>query len=306
MADVDWGSVEDQLKQQAGQWYDPSMLGDVQRNSSYGAGDSPDMSSVNDWVSRVAAKSQLRDSNEVNSTYVPNGEGGVTVGPTGTVNDPNKTGLPSGQGVQGSFSAPQGFASQWSSPSLTGAQWGASTAASGPSQDQIDTKAKSDALYQRLLADSQQSLNIDPSTDPNIRVQADAYSANEERARRNYLSDAAEGHGQFANMDGERRMAAERMGQRTGSFEAGLVGSELTARRAAIQDRLHSMQGMLSAEQVQELQHELALMDNGIREKQVAAGIRGQDLNQDQFLRELALREWNDHDTSQYNWTFGR
>lgn len=305
MADIDWGSVEDQLKQQAGEWYDPSMLGDVQRNSSYGAGDSPDMSSVNDWVNRVAAKSQLRESNEVNSTYVPNGEGGVTVGPTGTVNDPNKTGLPSGVGVQGSFTAPQTFAGQWSSPNLTGAQWGASTAAAGPTAAEAETKANSDALYQRLLADSQQSLNIDPNTDPNIRVQADAYSANEERARRNYISDAAERGGPLANIEGTRRMAAERMGQRTGQFEAGLVGSELTARRAAIQDRLHSMQGMLSDQQVQELQHELALMDNGIREKQIASGIRGQDISQDEFMRQLALNENDRTNYWKYANTYG-
>lgn len=162
-----------------------------------------------------------------------------------------------------------------------------------------------DDLYKRLLGDSQQSLNIDPSTDPIIRAQADAYSANEERSRRNYISDAAESQGQFANLQGERRMAAERMGQRTGAYEAGLVGNELTARRAQITDRLHSMQGMLSAEQQNEMQKELAQMDAQIRQQQTAAGVRGQDINQDQFLRELALREWDRGNYWDYAKTYG-
>lgn len=280
MADVDWGSAEQQLKQKSGQWYDPSELEDLKRNASYGAGDGAN--DVDSWINRISSKAQLRGGNEANSTYQANGQGGTTTGPTGKVNGP------SGSGGSG------GFAQQWGPP----------TAPAGPTQADIETKAKTDALYGRLLADSNQSLAIDRN-DPIIRAQADAYAANEERARRNYLSDTAESEGQYTNMQGERRMAAERMGQRTGANEAALMGNELTARRAAIQDRLHSMQGMLSAEQVQNLQRELSLMDNAIKEKQIAAGIRGQDLGQDQFLRDLALRENNQTEHWKYANTYG-
>jgi hypothetical protein len=283
MAEYDWGGTESALKQQAGQWYDPTMLQDVQRNVSYGAGDSVDQGSVDSWVGRIANKAKLRGSNEANSTYEANGQGGVTIGPTGKVNDPNGT----GRGGSGGGSS---FSQQW--------------APAGPTQAQIDNKAKSDALYGRLLSDSQQSLAIDRN-DPIIRAQADAYAANEERAKRNYISDIAEQQGPLANIQGERRMAAERAGQRSGQQEAGLLGSELTARRASIQDRLHSMQGMLSAEQQNELQRELALMDQSIRQQQVNAGISGQNMQNDQFMRDLGLREWDTANKWNYNNTYG-
>ena len=59
------------------------------------------------------------------------------------------------------------------------------------------------------------------------------------------------------------------MGQRTGTFEAELVGRELTARRAEIQQALTSMQGMLTTDQQMSLQRELALMDDAIKRLQL-------------------------------------
>lgn len=281
MAEFDWGGAEADLKSKAGQWYDPTMVDDLKRNVSYGQGDQVDQNSVNDWVNRIGNKAKLRGGNEANSTYQTNGQGGVTVGPTGRVNDPNGTG---GGGFQ------------------TGL-WTGSTPA-GPTQAQIDQKAKSDKLYNRLQSDSEQSLAIDRN-DPIIRAQADAYSANEERGRRNYISDIAEQAGPMANIQGERRMAAERAAQRSGQNEAGLMGGELTARRAAIQDRLHGMQGMLSTEQTLEMQRELARMDQAIKEKQIASGTRGQDIQNDQFQRDLGLREWDKGNYWNYQNTYG-
>lgn len=153
-------------------------------------------------------------------------------------------------------------------------------------------KQRSDALYAQLQEGARQSLNIDRN-DPIIRQQADAFSANQERARRNYISDTAEAAGPYANIQGEKRMASERYGAETGAFEAKLYGQELMARRAEIADRLKMMAGMLSGEQIQALQRDLALMDQQIKEQQVAMGLRGQDLDNDQFLRDLALKEWD-------------
>ena|SRR3990167_9392076 len=164
-------------------------------------------------------------------------------------------------------------------------------------------KERSDALYGRLKSDADQSLAIDRN-DPIIRAQSDAFAANQERGRRNYISDTAESTGPFANIQGEKRMASERYGAETGKFEAGLLGQELMSRRAQISQRLNSMAGMLSGEQQQELQRQLSLMDQAIKEQQVAMGYRGQDITtrgqdigNDEFLRDLALREsfgWDD------------
>ena len=134
-------------------------------------------------------------------------------------------------------------------------------------------KEEDEALRQQLIAQltqrAQQTLTIDRNGDPVIRAQADAYAANEERARRNYLADIAEQAGPLANLRGEQRLAAERVGQRTGAFEAELVGRELTARRAEIADALESMRGMLTTGQEMTLRKELALMDDAIKRLQI-------------------------------------
>lgn len=131
-------------------------------------------------------------------------------------------------------------------------------------------------LYDMLKARATQGLNIDRN-DPVIRGQADAYSANEERARRNYISDVAESDGPYANLQGEKRMAAERMGQRTGAFESELVGRELMAKRQEIAEALAGMAGLLTEEQRIALQRELGLLDNAI--KQQGIGIAGRELD---------------------------
>jgi hypothetical protein len=158
-------------------------------------------------------------------------------------------------------------------------------------------KQRGDQLYSTLMGRAGQSLNIDRN-DPIIRAQADAYSANEERARRNYLGDVAESSGPYANMRGEERMSAERLGQRTGSFEAELLGRELVARRNEIQEALNGALGVLTADQARQLQLELGLMDQAIREQQLTLTGRGLDndlqrilLQNEQFGRGLRSEE---------------
>lgn len=264
MADVDWGQVEQQLKSKAGQWYDSSMLGDVQRNVSYGAGNEVNQSSVDDWVNRVGSKALLRGNNEVNSTYVadnsPSHPGGYMVPPGGS-----------------GGSGPQNVAQQWN-------------ASSAPAVDPA-LKAKSDALYNQLLTRANQGLNVDRNT-PGIRMQADAYSANAERAKRNYLSDTAEGSSPFANLTGETRMANERVGQQTGAFEADLVGRELQAKRDEIQNALNGMAGMLDTGQRLDLQGKLATMDNALGQRRLSLDEKTQSSASDLGLRRLGLDDW--------------
>jgi hypothetical protein len=99
-------------------------------------------------------------------------------------------------------------------------------------------------------------------------------------------------------MRGEERMSAERLGQRTGSFEAELLGRELVARRNEIQEALNGALGVLTADQARQLQLELGLMDQAIREQQLTLTGRGLDndlqrilLQNEQFGRGLRSEE---------------
>lgn len=264
MADYDWGSADAALKQKAGQWYDSGMLDDLKRNVSYGAGNAVDQNSVNDWVNRIGNKALLRGGNEANSTYQANGQGGTTTGPTGIVNGPQST------------------AQQWNGSGAAGASNDAALAMIKQMRDEAaasaaQNKQRGDALYQQLSDRAHQGLAIDRN-DPVIRAQADAFNANQQRASRDYLSDLAEKSGPYANLRGEQRMQAEKTGQATGGFEAQLMGRELQSRRAEIQDALNGQAGLLSADQVHQLQRELGLMDNNIKQQQLGLSARGLDL----------------------------
>jgi hypothetical protein len=196
--------------------------------------------------------------------------------------------------------------------------------------EQAENKARADALYSTLNTRATQGLQVN-ANDPIIRGQVEAYGAQGERARRNYLSDLAEQSGPLANIQGERRMTAERLGQGTGAFQAELLARELGARRDEIAQALAAQGGMLSGDQNRNLQAQLAALDQATREAgiglqgreqdmqydlgnkgltlqrelgQGGLGLqrRGQDLSQDQFLRELALREWDRGQYWDYNY----
>jgi len=143
-------------------------------------------------------------------------------------------------------------------------------------------------LMDQLIARAQQGLNVDRNN-PVIRNQADAYAANEERARRNYLGDVAEQAGPLANLRGEERLAAERVGQRTGAFEAELMGRELTAKREEIAQALQQWQGMLTTQQQLALQRELAKMDDAIKRLQIST--QNSQFGQDLSFRNRQLSE---------------
>jgi hypothetical protein len=133
-------------------------------------------------------------------------------------------------------------------------------------------KAQRDQLYGTLLGRAQQSTIIDPN-DPTMKAQTQNFAANQERSRRNYMSDLAEEAGPLANLRGEQRMTAERTGINNANFGAELMGRELQNRRMEISDALNSMRGMLTNDQQANLQRELDNLDNQLG--QVGAGMQG-------------------------------
>lgn len=154
--------------------------------------------------------------------------------------------------------------------------------------ERAETKAKADTLYATLSTRANQGTAIDRN-DPIIRAQADAFSANQIRARRNYLSDTAERRGPLANIQGERRVTAEKVGQSTGAFEASLLQQELTAKRAEIATALATQGQILSAEQTRDLQSKLAVMDQAIKEASTNNTSRGLDLTDKGLNNSFAL-----------------
>lgn len=164
-------------------------------------------------------------------------------------------------------------------------------------------RTRSDALYQELLNRSKQGLNINAQTDANIRQQADPYEAAMIRAERERMADVAEQRGPLANLEGERRLGAEKVGQASGAFEASLIGQEIQARRQEIADALQSRGTILSQDQQEALQRELANLDAQLKRysidqstglgyagiAQQDRGLQGQDRR---FGAELAQREW--------------
>jgi hypothetical protein len=131
-----------------------------------------------------------------------------------------------------------------------------------------------DVLRNSYLQQATQSTTIDRN-DPNFRQQADAFGATQDRARRQYQSEAAErlsaqGLGNSGAMEQERRFADERAATAQGSFEAQLVGRELENRRAEIKDSLAGLRGIISNDQALAMQKQLAELDAAIKRESLA------------------------------------
>lgn len=235
---------------------------------------SPSTAGLRDWMAGQ------RDAfiNPYTAQYRSMGEQqgfGVDAADAGVWADPNfRQFVTTGQGPQGSPAM-----NSWTGAGTTAPAGNMNTAIT--QYGDPNNVARRTELYDLLMGRAGQGLNID-RTNPIIRSQADAYSANEERARRNYISDTAERLGPQANIRGEQRMAAERMGQRTGAFEAELMGRELTARRQEISEALSLLGGLLSDDQRLALQRELGLLDNAFRHQSLQS-------NNDQFAAQLGF-----------------
>lgn len=161
-------------------------------------------------------------------------------------------------------------------------------AAAAPAQDPRMT-----GLINDLTTRAHQTLNLDPN-DPIIKNQVDAYSANAQRARRDYLGDNAESNSPYATgaQQGAARMTAEKLGQDTSGFQSELMGRELTARRQEIQSALDSMGNLLTEQQRQGLQRELAAADNSLKrygiDTQNNQYFAGLSQNDRQFMQQLS------------------
>lgn len=167
-------------------------------------------------------------------------------------------------------------------------------------------QGRADSLYGMLSDRVNQGVSVDRNN-PVIRAQSDAYAASQERARRNYVSNEAEKGGPFANIAGTSRMAAERAGQNTAGFEAELRGRDWEAQRAELLQYLAMMQGMLGRDQEAALRMQLAEIDAQLSREGMSLqrdlGYRGQDFGMEQFMRELALREWDTGNKWDYAWS---
>lgn len=152
---------------------------------------------------------------------------------------------------------------------------------------EAENVARRDALYAQLLLRSQQSLSVDPS-DPIIRAQVDPYRAEQERARRNLVSDAAETGRPLGPT--QAAMAAERTSQNVGSLQAELMARTLASRREGIAEALDSMTGILTADQQASLQRELAQLDNVIRQQQLGLSARELNIRESLGLGDIGLR----------------
>ena len=166
-----------------------------------------------------------------------------------------------------------------------------------PAPNTGPTAGTGDRLIQLLMERAQQPTAAS-RTDPTVRAQADAYSANVDRAARNYVSDVAEREGPYGNIEGYRRMAAEKAGQASGAFEAELLGREQDARRQEQQFNTGQWAGLLSGDLGMGLTRELGYMGNAQR-------TADRNTSMDQFLRELALREFDTNNRWDFNWMLG-
>jgi hypothetical protein len=159
-----------------------------------------------------------------------------------------------------------------------GAQPGATPAATPGATPAATPGAETpkDVVTQAYLDSIKKGTNVDRN-DPNFRMQADAFSGAQERARRNAQDDRAEqafGAGQ-RGVGGnlvEQRMIDEGAARNVGAFEADLVGRELTSRRQEIQQALTGLGGMISNDEKMALERELAALDAAIKREGIASG----------------------------------
>jgi hypothetical protein len=179
-------------------------------------------------------------------------------------------------------------------PPATGAT--ATTPAQIPTLPAQTRTADMQALVDQLKARASQSTVIDPN-DPVLKAQTDAYRAEQIRAARNATADAAEQNSPYntGQQAGIARMMNEKVGQNTSQFEANLMQQELTSRRNEIQQALDSMGGLLSDEEKNGLQRELANLNAAVSQAQMNtqntqfyAGLSQQDK---QFVSQLAQNE---------------
>jgi hypothetical protein len=162
---------------------------------------------------------------------------------------------------------------------------GASTAPALADTSALSGSSQAGDLVSQLIGRSNESLAIDPTTDPIIRPQVDAYEAQQTRTARNLIDQAAESGNPYATgaVQNTRAQAAEQAGANTASLQSQLTQNELTARRGEIQNALSEQGSLLTAQQQASLQQELGLLDASLNQQ----GINSRN---DQFAAQLGLQ----------------
>jgi len=133
-------------------------------------------------------------------------------------------------------------------------------------------------LYGDIQSQIQQAENPVTPQDPIIKAQTDAYRAEQDRAARSALSQAAESQGPNANLSAVQRSLAEQGAQATGSMQANLMSQELGARRQMLQNLLQQGAGVMTSQQQMAIQDELAKLQLAEQESQYSRGLAEQGL----------------------------
>jgi hypothetical protein len=173
------------------------------------------------------------------------------------------TDQPTGTPGQGAWSS--SGRGQAGAPGAAGA-FGGSSGASG-SWTGVPGGAATD-IFNTLMKRANQGLTIDPSTDPVMRQQQDAFNAQRQLGDRRTLAALAEKGGPQANLSAETRAAGEASGQAGAQFQGQMMQNELNARRQEIQQALSGAAGLLTQEQAMQLQQEMAALDRAQQESQ--------------------------------------
>ncbi len=221
-------------------------------------------------------------------------------GPGGQ-NKPAWTGIGPGSGSAGNNVYPGGMPNSGGMTGGTGSAAGGFVPSGGSAlSGGVGGGAQGQAIFDLLMKRANQGEVVDPN-DPILKSQVDAYGAQQERARRNYLSGEAERQGANTNLGAETRSSEETVGQNIGAFQGQLMQRELDARRQEIESALSGAAGFLTQEQQMALQEELAKLSLAQQESQFG---RSQGQQESQFGRSLAEQAY-EADTNQYNNIFG-
>ena len=165
---------------------------------------------------------------------------------------------------------------------------------------------QSDALFKLLMERAQQGTAVDRNS-ANVRSQVDPVVAQQQRASRNYIDTLAEKAGPLANIQGEQRLAAERGGQAAGALESEVIGRE---NDRLLQEKMQALQlgaQFMSEQERNQLQREIAYLQDAAhtadRTQNQGQFSASQSQANDQFLRELALREYDTTNKWDYAWS---
>lgn len=129
--------------------------------------------------------------------------------------------------------------------------------------------------------------------DPIIHGQVDAYRANQDRTdamTREQMAERAHAEGvPVGAFDTAASNIISSGGQKVGQYQAGLMGDELTNRRAALSDMLGKNQSLISEGDQSSLQNSIAGIDAELAQQKLNQGQQGLDQQNNQFYDEFGL-----------------